>query len=119
MNLLKCCHALPGDRPLYSHIITSSNTSLVEDNAARGQKVCASVRVSLQKPDGVDVKMVEEVGVRRSSVGTLILHQVALQGLLAGVALLDHPQLKQKKHTAFFTVVARSVDSDCDESILV
>lgn len=29
---------------------------------------------SLQKPDRVDVKVVEEVGVRSSSVGTLVLH---------------------------------------------
>lgn len=58
--------------------------------------MCVRVK-SLQKPDRVDVEMVEEVCIGRPSVGTLVLHQEALQGLLTGVALLHHPQLRQKK----------------------
>lgn len=42
------------------------------------------------------MKVVEEVGVRGSSVWTLVLHQVALQGLLAGVALFHHPELRKE-----------------------
>lgn len=42
------------------------------------------------------MKVVEEVGVRGSSVWTLVLHQVALQGLLAGIALFNHPELRKK-----------------------
>lgn len=41
------------------------------------------------------MKMVEEVCVGRSSIGALVLHQVTLQGLLTGVTLLHHPQLRQ------------------------
>lgn len=55
--------------------------------------MCVCVCVSLQQTDRVDVKMVEEVCVGRSSVGTLVLHQVVLQSLLAGVAFLHQPQL--------------------------
>lgn len=58
--------------------------------------VCVCVK-SLQKPDRVDMEMVKEVCIGRSSIGALVLHQVALQGLLAGVALLHHPQLRQRE----------------------
>lgn len=65
---------------------------------------------SLQEPDGVDVEMVEEVGVGRPPVGALVLHQVALQDLLAGVALLHHPQLGQKnRREETFVLTARPV----------
>lgn len=53
------------------------------------------VCVSLQQADRVDVEMVEEVCVGRASIGALVFHKVALQGLLATVALLYHPQLKK------------------------
>jgi len=53
--------------------------------------------VLLQQSDGVDVQMVEEVCVGRPSIGTLVFHQVVLQGLLTGVALLHHEQLRQKE----------------------
>lgn len=56
-------------------------------------KIC--VCVSLQQADRVDVEMVEEVCVGRASIGALVFHKVALQGLLATVALLYHPQLKK------------------------
>ena len=42
------------------------------------------------------MKMVDEVCVGRPPVGALVLHQVALQGFLAGVALLHQQQLRQK-----------------------
>ena len=75
--------------------LLSASMSFVEDNALREVRNCACLCVkSLQNPDRVDVEMVQEVCVGRSSVGTLVLHQVALQGLLAGVALLYHPQLR-------------------------
>lgn len=51
--------------------------------------------VSLQQADRVDVEMVEEVCVGRASIGALVFHKVALQGLLTAVALLYHPQLKK------------------------
>lgn len=63
---------------------------------------CMCECVSLQKPDGVDMEVVEEVGVRGSSVRTLVLHQVALQGLLAGVALFNHPELRKKITAVMF-----------------
>lgn len=59
-------------------------------------RACMCECVSLQKPDGVDMKVVEEVGVRGSAVWTLVLHQVALQGLLTSVALFNHPELRKK-----------------------
>lgn len=59
--------------------------------------VCA--RVSLQESDRVEVQMVQEVGVRRSSVRTLVLHQVALQHLLTGVSLLHHQHLSEEVNT--------------------
>jgi len=42
------------------------------------------------------VEVVQEVGIGRSSVGTLVLHQVVLQHLLVGIALFHHQQLRQK-----------------------
>lgn len=71
----------------------------VEDNAPREVRKCVSVCVSLQQPDRVDMKMTEEVCIGRSSIGTLVLHQVALKSLLTGVTLLHHPQLGQEGHT--------------------
>lgn len=56
----------------------------------------------VQKPDRADVKVVQEVGIRRSSVWTLVLHQVALQGLFAGVSLLNQPQLKTKNDKTLY-----------------
>lgn len=53
--------------------------------------------VSLQESDRVEVQVVQVVGVRRSSVWTLVLHQEALQLLLTRVSLLHHQQLKQKR----------------------
>lgn len=52
---------------------------------------------SLQESDRVDVEVIQEVGVARAAVGTLVLHQVALQRLLTGVTLLHHQQLRKKK----------------------
>lgn len=66
-------------------------------------------RVLVQKPDRADVKVVQEVGIRRSSVWTLVLHQVALQGLLAGVSLLNQPQLKTKNDKTLYYIMILSV----------
>lgn len=62
--------------------------------------------VLVQKPDRGDVKVVQEVGIRRSTVWTLVLHQVALQSLLARVSLLNQPQLKQRTRKSYFTILS-------------
>lgn len=59
----------------------------------RGQR---GVSRSLQEPHRVDVQVVEEVGIRRASVGTLVLHQVSPHRFLTVVTLLHHLQLKQE-----------------------
>lgn len=68
-------------------------SSCVKDVVSTSVNMC--VCVSLQQADRVDVEMVEEVCVGRASIGALVFHKVTLQGLLATVALLYHPQLKK------------------------
>lgn len=49
--------------------------------------------VSYQEAQGVDVEVVEEVSIRCSTIGTLVLDEEALYAVLAAIALLHHPQL--------------------------
>lgn len=83
---------------LLNHFSRPADTLIMQPGQKTGHRsenVCVWFR-SLQHSDRVDVEMIEEVCVGRSSIRTLVLHQVALQCLLAGVALLHHPKLRKK-----------------------